>query len=567
MVLPTLSVSGGGVTALNVPLILVHMAGATMLLLYSVRMVRTGVERASGPMLRRAISDPSRGTVSSAFLGMAIALILQSSTAAAVLASGFAASGMLAIASGLALLLGADVGSSIVVQVLSLNLAWLTPILLAVGGWMFLKYEARTVRQIGRILLGIAFILISLHMIGEAVAPLKEARLMPMIAAWLDKDFITAFLFGALLAFAVHSSVATVLLIAALAAKGALGADASISMLLGANLGSGFIAVWLTRGMEPRGRRLPAGNMIFRAAGAITALSALRFIELPTAYMGAHPGLYVVNAHLVFNIALAVISLPFVRPMATLLGKAMPEKPIPDLSGDWLRPASTLDRSVIATPHLALASATREVLRMAQLVEIMLRPVMEMFHTCDREQVDRLRRVDREVNAAHSGIKLYLAEVSRGGDEADSNRSMDLAGFAINLERAGDIIKALLDMALDKKKKSYNFSAEGWQELTGLHDRLMANMQLALNVLLSEDLDSARQLIMEKDRMRTLERQSRKNHLRRLQNGSEASIETSDLHLEIVRSLREINTLFAAAAFPILSRNGLLRESRLVSAQ
>ena len=197
----------------------------------------------------------------------------------------------------------------------------------------------------------------------------------------------------------------------------------------------------------------------------------------------------------------------------------------------------------------------------------MLRPVMDMFQTCDREQVERLRRLDREVNSAHSGIKLYLAEVSRGGDETDSNRSLDLAGFAINLERAGDITKALLDMALDKKKKSHNFSAEGWQELTGLHDRLMANMQLALNVLLSEDLDSARQLIMEKDRMRILERQSRKNHLRRLQDGSEQSIETSDLHLEIVRSLREINTLFAAAAYPILSRNGLLRESRLVSAQ
>jgi phosphate:Na+ symporter len=552
---------------LNVPLIIIHMAGATMLLLYSVRMVRTGVERASGPMLRRAISDPERGAISAAFLGALIALILQSSTAAAVLATGFAASGMLAAASGLALLLGADVGSAVVVQVLSLDLSWLTPILLAAGGWMFLKYETRTIRQIGRILLGIAFILISLHMIGEAVAPLKDARLMPMIAAWLDKDYITAFLFGAVLAFLIHSSVATVLLIAALAAKGALGIDASVSMLLGANLGGGFIAVWLTRTMAVRGRRLPVGNLIFRGTGAIVALVALRFVELPANYLGAHPGIYVVNIHAAFNLALAVICLPLVRPMALLLARVMPEKAVLDLTGEWLRPSSALDRSVIATPHLALASATREVLRMAQLVEVMLRPVMDMFKYCDREQVDQLRRLDREVNAAHSGIKLYLAEVSRGGDDADSNRSMDLSGFAINLERAGDITKGLLEMALEKRKKNHDFSPEGWLELTGLHDRLMANMQLALNVLLSEDLDSARQLIMEKDRMRTLERQSRKNHLRRLQGGSEESIETSDLHLEIVRSLREINTLFAVAAYPILSRNGQLRESRLVSAE
>jgi phosphate:Na+ symporter len=404
MILATLSRPGGGVTALNVPLILIHMAGATMLLLYSVRMVRTGVERASGPMLRRAISDPSRGTISAAFLGLAIALILQSSTAAAVLATGFAATGMLGVASGLALLLGADVGSAVVVQILSINLSWLTPILLAVGGWMFLKYETRTIRQIGRILLGIAFILISLHMIGEAVAPLKDAGLMPMIAAWLEKDYITAFLFGAVLAFLIHSSVATVLLIAALAAKGALGLDASVSMLLGANLGGGFIAVWLTRSMAVRGRRLPVGNLIFRGAGAIAALVALRFVELPAIYLGAHPGLYVVNIHAAFNLALAIICLPFVRPMASLLAKAMPEKAVLDLAGEWLRPSSALDRSVIATPHLALASATREVLRMAQLVEVMLRPVMDMFKACDRDQVEQLRRLDREVNAAHSGI-------------------------------------------------------------------------------------------------------------------------------------------------------------------
>ena len=337
---------------MNVPLILVHMAGATMLLLYSVRMVRTGVERASGPMLRRAISDPSRGAVSAAFLGMVIALILQSSTAAAVLASGFAASGMLAIASGLALLLGADVGSSIVVQVLSLNLAWLTPILLAVGGWMFLKYETRTVRQVGRILLGIAFILISLHMIGEAVAPLKEARLMPMIAAWLDKDFVTAFLFGAVLAFAVHSSVATVLLIAALAAKGALGVDASISMLLGANLGSGFIAVWLTRGMEPRGTSPACGQhgLPRRGRSRGAGVAALRRTA-DRVYGRASGPLRRQRASRLQHRACRV-SLPFVRPMAVLLAKALPEKPVADLTGEWMRPASTLDRSVIATPHL-----------------------------------------------------------------------------------------------------------------------------------------------------------------------------------------------------------------------
>ncbi len=539
-----------------------------MLLLYSVRMVRTGVERASGPVLRRAISDPSRGVASAAVLGAAMAVILQSSTAAAVLASNFAANGMLAASGGIALLLGADAGSAVVVSILSLDLTWFIPFLLATGGWMFLKFEHRSVRQIGRVFLGVAFVLVSLRMIGEAVAPLKDARLMPMIAAWLEKDYLTAFMFGAALAFLLHSSVATVLLILALVAKGALGLDAAISMTLGANLGGSLVAVWLTRGLAARGRRLPAGNFLLRGGAALVVLAALRFIELPPFVVEQGAAAVIVNLHLGFNFVVAILCLPLVRPLSSLLVRLLPEKPEADTAAEWLRPGSALDRSVMASPHLALASATREVLRMAQLVEVMLRPVMGLFKDFDQDQVERLKRLDREVNAVHSSIKLYLAEVSRDASEEDqAARGFELSGFAINLERAGDIIKSLLVMVADKHKKDCNFSAEGWCELASLHDRVMANMQLALNVLVSGDIESARQLIMEKDRMRTLERQSRQSHLKRLQAGSEASIETSDLHLEIVRSLREINTLFAAVAYPILQRHGQLRDSRLVSAR
>ena len=140
-----------------------------------------------------------------------------------------------------------------------------------------------------------------------------------------------------------------------------------------------------------------------------------------------------------------------------------------------------------------------------------------------------------------------------------------MTSFAINLERAGDVVaKNLLDLALEKHKKKLSFSDEGWKELTNLHDRVMANIQLALNVLISEDEDSARQLIGEKDRMRMLERASHDGHLARLKSGEEASIDTSDLHLETVRALKEINSLFSTVAVPILSRSGQLRETRLV---
>ncbi len=546
-------------------MILLQMFAAIMLLLYSVRMVRTGMERASGPGLRRAVADPARGRVSSASVGAVIAVLLQSSTATAVLAAGFATSGLIQVSGGLALLLGADFGSAIVVQFLSLDLAWLIPVLLATGGWLFLKFESRTVKQTGRICLGIAFILLSLKMIGEATIPLKENRFMPLLAAYLADDYLTAFFAGAVVTFLVHSSVATILMIAAFTAQGILPLEASLSLVLGANLGGGLIAVWLTRGYDRTARLLPLGNLIFRGVGALAALMALQIFQFPFSEIGATATRQVVNMHLIFNLALLVLCLPFIGPVEWLVRVLLPEPASVDESR-LLRPESALDRRVIKQPGLALASATRELLRMSELVEVMIRPVMEFFETGNREEIEKIRELDLQVNEAHTNIKLYIAEVNRGElSSEDAERGIELTSFAINLERAGDIVaKNLLDLVLQKNKKKLRFSSDGWKELTDLHDRVMANMQLALNVLVSEDIDSARQLIVEKDHMRRRERESHERHLVRLKAGREDSIESSDIHLETMRSLKEINSLFASVALPILSRNGQLLETRLV---
>ena len=540
-----------------------------MLLLYSVRLVRTGVERASGPALRRAIAGPTRGRLANAALGTMVALALQSSTATSVLVSGFAASGLIAVGGGIALLLGADVGTSLVVQVLSFNLGWLIPVLLAVGGWLFLNYESRTVKQIGRIGIGIAFILIALGMISAATEPLRDSPFMPMLARYLARDFVGAFLAAAFVTFLLHSSVAAVLMIIQFVSQGVLPIEAGLSLLLGANAGGALIAVWLTRGYDRRARLLPLGNVIFRIIGAIAVLLATRHIDIPFAEIGASPARQIANMHFLFNAGLLVVCLPLIGPMERLVEKLLPEQPVEERSDELLQPRDVLDRKVIATPQLALASATRAVLRMAGIVEVMIRPVMEFFETGDREKMDRIRKLDKQVNRAHTDIKLYIAEVNRGKlSPEDASRGVELTGLAINLERAGDIVsKNLLGLIAEKHKRNLQFSEEGWRELTDMHARVMDNMQMALNVIVSEDVESARQLVIEKDEMRKVERESYIRHLGRLESGAAESIESSDLHLETVRCLREINSLFAAVAYPILSRHGQLRETRLKKAK
>ena len=553
---------------MNALLILLHLAGATMLLLYSVRLVRTGVERASGPALRRAIAGPSRGRIANAFIGMVVALALQSSTATSVLVAGFAAGGLIAATGGVALLLGADVGTALVVQVLAFDLTWLIPVLLAVGGWLFLKHEARTVKQIGRILIGIAFILIALGMIGQAMAPLEENPFMPTIARYLSRDYVTAFLAAAIFTFVIHSSVAAVLMIMQFVGQGVLPVEAGLSLLLGANAGGAMIAVWLTRGYDRKARLLPLTNLVFRVIGAVAVLLASRYFTVPFGVLGTQPERQIANLHFLFNAGLLVLCLPVIGPVERLMAKLVPEEQEVVGPEEMLAPNGVLDRNVIATPQLALASATRATLRMAGIVEIMLQPVMELFETGDRERIGRIRELDKQVNKAHNDIKLYIAEINRGKLSAeDATRGVELTGLAINLERAGNVVaKNLGGLISEKHKRGLQFSQEGWRELTDMHARVMSNMQMALNVVLSEDVDSARQLVIEKDRMRKLERESYSRHLNRLRSGAVESIESSDLHLETVRSLREINSLMAAVAYPILSRHGQLRESRLKKA-
>lgn len=549
-------------------LVVIKMFGAVMLLLYAVRMVRTGFERAAGPSLRRAIGKASSGPLPGAVSGMAVAVLLQSATAVAILAAGFATSGFISTAAGLAVLLGADLGSALVVQFLVFDLSWLVPLLLAAGAWLFLKLDARSAKQIGRILLGIAFILIALQMIGEATTPLKEARFMPQIAAYLAQDTPTAVAVGALLAFLVHSSVAAVLMVAAFVQKAGLSLEAAISLVLGANVGAGVVALWLTRGMDRKAKLLPLGNFIFRSCGVVLALAVLPSVELPLEAISSNAGQQIVAVHVAFNLLLLLLCLPLTRPVAWLAERLLPEK-TPQEEGEHLLPQSALDRQLVDNPRLALACATRELLRMGELVVVMARPVILMLEKGSEPEIRRLQQLDAQVNAIHSSIKLYIAEVNRGELSAEqAERSMELVGFAVNLERAGDLIaKNLLDLALELQANQISFSDEGLRELTRMHDRVLANMEMALNVLVSADVASARELIAEKDKMRSLERESHNRHLDRLKARTLQSIESSNAHLEVMRSLKDINSLFATAAVPILAREGQLRETRLVPAE
>ncbi len=543
---------------------LLQITGATMLLLFAVSMVQTGIERSFGASFQRLLTQ-HKNPVMASTAGVGLAVLLQSSAAVALLVAGFSGSGVLGLETGLAIVLGGDLGSALVIQVLSFRLDWLVPLLLTAGGWMFVKSGKRQLRQYGRMVLGIALILISLRLLREAMDPIRDSAFLPAVAGYLAQDYLTAFIVGAALAFVMHSSVATVLICVTLVAIGALPLDAAVSLVLGANLGSAVIPIWLTRGMGRAARHAPFANLALRGLWAITMLFAVNLFHPMDYFQSVGPQQKVILTHLAFNLSLLLLALPFITRISRLTRTLRPE-PVAAPDGRPEPPVSALERSVIDSPQLALSSVRRETLRMAALVEKMAAPGLEIFAAGDMEQIAALRAQDDPVNQALSGIRDYVAAfLATKPSKSDAKTARDLMEYAISLENAGDTIsKRLMQLAADKSSKGKKFSREGWGELVALHERIMANMRLALNALVSDDAECARLLFAEKADIARLERKSREKHLKRLANGRAASFQSSNLHLETLRALTDFNTQISLVAYPILYRTGQLLETRLI---
>lgn len=544
-------------------IVLLNLAGAIALLLFATRMVRTGVERAYGDALRSRLRSIAKRPPLAVGAGAALAIALQSATAVTLLVGSFAAAGIIAGKAGLLAVLGADVGSALVVRLLSFDLSLLVPVCLLAGTLIFMTTERRQWRMAGRILVGIGLLLLSLRLIGEASEPLRESRILPVIVGYLSEDAITAFLVAALMSWAFHSSVAAILLVVALAARGLIPAELGLVLVLGCNLGAGLIAFVLSRGMRPAGRVVPVGNLVMRGVGSILALIALVAARPPLDWLGGNVPDQLVHGHIAFNIALALFGMPLaglVHSLATrivAIGTPKPTEAMPEISA--------LDEKALGTPALALANATRETVRICETVEVMLERIIELYQNADQERIDALAALDDRVDRRHAAIKLYLAKVTTGQlNEAEALRCQELIGACVKLEQVGDIIvRNMLVHVKKKMERGLSFTDAGWRELTAFHASVMANARLAFNVLVSRDAETARQLVEEKDRLRDREKESSRRHFARLGEGTAQSVETSSIHLDTIRDLKQINSLLASIAYPVLEDQGLLRGSRL----
>lgn len=542
--------------------IIIQIAGAAALLIWAVRLVRTGVERGFAAPLRIWLRHSAKNRLLAVGTGMGAAVFLQSATAVAVLVSNFVAKGGLATATGLVILLGADVGSALVTQLLMVRQPILIPVLLLFGVTIFLRGEGSNTRQIGRILIGLALIFVSLDMIRDATQPMMSNVGTKAIMAYLGRDLFTAFVIGAVFAWGVHSSVAAVLLFVTLAGQSILPAPAAAAMILGANLGGGLIAYGLTYTAPLAARRMVMANLILRGGGAIVAALTIAVMPELLLYLGAAPAQQSINLHLAFNVILVVLTVPIVGPITSVFSYFMSERTV---SNGMLDEVSLLDPALLDRPKRAIDCAARELLGMGQKIEKMLNAVDPLYDQWNASTANMIEEQDRAIKQTHLDIKLYLARLGQKGlDEQLSQRSMELASISSSLDSASDAIaRIMLDLARRLDVQKVQFSQQGRTEIRDFTDRVQSNVQLALNVMMNQNPAEARELVAAKETIRKVEQKLQRSHIGRLREGLAESIETSNIHQETLRALKQINTAFSMVGHPILTRTGDLLKSRL----
>ncbi|MFD1702245.1 Na/Pi cotransporter family protein [Methylopila henanensis] len=541
--------------------VLIELLGEIALLLWGVHVVNSGVQRAFGSRLRHALGEGLK-TRGHAFLaGLGVTALLQSSTATALMIASFSAAGAVELAPALAMMLGANVGTTLIVQVASFDVSHVFPLFLFAGVLVYRRSRSSLVRDLAQTAVGLGLMLLALHLLVETMRPIEaSATLKTLFAAVTEEPLITV-LIAASLSWAAHSSVAAMLLVMSLAGAGVVTVEAALAMVLGCNLGSALNPLLDAMGGDPAKLRAPLGNLINRLVGCALALPFLGPIADGLAAIDPDPARLAALAHFAFNIATAALFIGVLPQLAAVLRRVLPDRPP---ANDPATPLY-LDDAALSTPSVALANAAREVLRMADVVEDMLKGSQAAFAHDDVARVLQVRRTDDVLDTLYDKIQLYIGAIDHDRlSEKETARVFATLALAINLEHIGDIVdKNLMEMAAQRIHDRRLLPAPAMRRIDAMHDRLCEHLRLAVTVFMSDDADAARRLVAEKENFRALEREATERHFAEMRSGRPDQIETSALQLDITRDLKRIEAHIAATVYGLLEKSGDLRASRL----
>lgn len=524
--------------------------GGMCLLLHGMRLAGEGLQLAAGARLRQVLGALTKSRLRGMAVGTFVTAVIQSSTATTVMLVSLVNSGFMTLMQAMGVILGADIGTTLTVQLLAFKVFDYALLLVGFGFLLRVLPKSRLYQYFGQVIMGFGFIFFSIKIMADAMIPLRTNTLFTALIADLGDRPLLGILVAALFSAVIHSSAATIGLALTLALQGVMPLAAALPIIFGANIGTCATAVASSIGTSADAKRVAMAHTLFKVLGVLLFLPFLEPFARLVVLTSADVPRQIANAHTLFNVILAFLFLPFMSLGVRLLRALVPDAP--EAEGAF-RPRY-LDEKILETPAMALSQATREALRMGDIVSEMLRRSIETFEHPDLEKIEAIEQRDDQVDLLDREIKHYLTKLSQQNlTEEQSQRGMIILSFINNMENIGDIIdRNLMEKAKEKLYKGANFSEKGSREIVELHRRICENLDRGVAAFASHDVTLARQILDQKPEISKLERGYRENHIQRLRDGYRETIDTSEIHLDILTNLKRINSHITAIAYPIL---------------
>ncbi|MCK5237390.1 MAG: Na/Pi cotransporter family protein [Deltaproteobacteria bacterium] len=519
--------------------------------MYGMRLLGEGLQKAVGQSLRGFLLSATSNRFKGVLVGASITALLQSSSATTVMLVGFVGSGLIGLSQTMGIILGADIGTTLTVQIIAFEIYDYAILILGVGILVRMSAKRGNSQNVGLALIGFGFVFLSLKILIETFEPLTASPVVTHIMTTMGEDVLAGIIITAILTSIFQSSAATLGLAITAAYSGLLTTDSLMPIVLGANIGTCSTAIFSSIGAPVDSKRVALAHILFKVIGVLIVLPFLGLFTELVSQVSSDTVRQVAYAHTFFNIAIAVLFLPFTGPFTRLVSFLVPSVEEKKKFGP-----KYLDPMVLSTPALALGQAGREALRIADIVKEMLRLSLVAIRENDRELLKKVENMDDDVDLLDREIMLYLTKLSKERlTDEQAHREFEILAFSNNLENIGDVIdKNLMELAGKKVGGSYAFSSQGMQEIEKLHSIIMENFETGVAAFSESDEDLARRLLTHKGSIAELERELRGAHIERLHKGLRESIDTSAIHLDILTNLKRINSYICNIAYYVIDK-------------
>ena len=537
--------------------LLIEILGSIALLLWGLRMVRTGVMRSYGNNLKR-LARRSEGKALPAFVsGLLVAAFLQSSTAAILISASFAGQGLISIGTAFITMLGADVGTSVAVLIASQKFTTVAPFLLALGVFGFIGSKINKWQNVFRAISGLGLILFALSLIATTAGGLSELKQFTALLRIFENQPVFFVLLALILTYLSYSSLAIVLLSVSFLATGVIGLNEGLYLVLGANLGSGMLPLISNWRGSIQELTPVLANLIIRV---ICILAFYPFVDFVATFglkfvsIELFPAIY----HLSLNLIVAIVGVIFSKNIITLA-----EKLFSNREEQKLAYPRFLELKDFSMPATSLASAKREALHMAEISQKMVVSSLAVLRDNNVTLRHEIIKNEDIVDNLFDSIKLYIARILQEElTPTETQKALNILNFTTNMEHIGDIVNnSLMDISGKKIDKHIQFSKEGLSEIISIHEVVCSNYDLAINTFVSDDCELARVLYEKKQEFHKLEKRSVSKHLQRIGKGIADSLETSSMHIDVIRDYKKVNSLLSSIAYPILIASGEILET------